>query len=185
MLKKYILETIFYFLGHNWRECLFLHVVLTLFWPKCLIYVLVSLFHLINYFFHNLNQLLYDKTNFGTVKHNCWLLGHRVSRNTRETRCCKHAWRLRIYNTPVGPVTVTSTCVSQCRMCQIISNLVSLSLLSTDKWLRENKLTVMAATSCTAAPPPLHEECLSSSRQLRENILEDNMLIALYTWCKT
>ncbi len=41
------------------------------------------------------------------------LLGHRVSRNTRKTRCCTHAWRLRIYNTPVGPVT--STCVSQCR----------------------------------------------------------------------
>ncbi len=64
--------------------------------------------------------VLYDQTNFGTVKHNCWLLGHRVSRNTRETRCCTHAWCLRIYNTPVGPVT--STCVSQCRtiMCQII-----------------------------------------------------------------
>ncbi len=51
----------------------------------------------------------------------CLLLGHRVSRNTRETRCCTHAWRLRIYNLPVGPVT--STCVSQCRtiMCQIIT----------------------------------------------------------------
>ncbi len=65
-------------------------------------------------------RLLYDQTNFGTVKHNCCLLGHRVSRNTRETRCCTNAWRLRIYNTPVGPVT--STCVSQCWtiMCQII-----------------------------------------------------------------
>ncbi len=39
------------------------------------------------------------------------LLGHRVSRNTRKMRCCTHVWRLRVYNTPVGPVT--STCVSQ------------------------------------------------------------------------
>ncbi len=61
----------------------------------------------------SLYRLLYDQKNFNNVKHKCWLLGLRVSRNTHETRCCTHTWPLRIYNTPVSPVT--STCVSQCR----------------------------------------------------------------------
>ena len=30
-------------------------------------------------------DLLYDQTNFGPVKHNCWLLGHRVSHAKRAT----------------------------------------------------------------------------------------------------
>ncbi len=34
--------------------------------------------------------LLYDQTNFGTAKHNCWLLGRRVSRNTRKIRSRTH-----------------------------------------------------------------------------------------------
>ncbi len=56
-----------------------------------------------------------DQTNFGTVKHNCWLLGHRVSRNTREIRSLTHVWRMRIYNAAAGLVHVTSACVSHCR----------------------------------------------------------------------
>ena len=39
-----------------------------------------------------------------------WAIAYRV---THEIRCRTHGWRMRIYNTPVGPVT--STCFSQCR----------------------------------------------------------------------
>ncbi len=58
-------------------------------------------------------DLYYYQKNFNNVKHKCWLLGHRVSCNTRERRCCTHAWRLHLYNTPVGPVTSTCVCSAE------------------------------------------------------------------------
>ena len=58
-------------------------------------------------------SLLFNQKNFGNVEHRSWLLGHRVLPNTREIHRRTHAWRMRIYNTSVRPVT--STCVSQCR----------------------------------------------------------------------
>ena len=34
------------------------------------------------------------QSNFGIVKHKCWLLGHRMLHDTCEMRCCTHAWRM-------------------------------------------------------------------------------------------
>ena len=58
-------------------------------------------------------EVLYNQKNFRTAKHKCWLPGHLVSCNTHEIRHRTHAWCMRVYNTPLGPVT--STCVSQCQ----------------------------------------------------------------------
>ena len=57
----------------------------------------------------------------------CWLLGHRVSRNTCEIRCWTHALRMHIFNTPVGPVT--STCVSYCQSISWLSESESNNVL--------------------------------------------------------
>ena len=35
--------------------------------------------------------LYYDQTNFGTVKDNCWLLGHRVIHAKRAAACTHDA----------------------------------------------------------------------------------------------